>query len=94
MTSNVVAFPKTPQILTEIVKKAIIWTVVDDGRLTRMQRLELERAVSARLLTKGRGGPFPMLVDVYAAPGCDFAEERKAEIAFQGYLTLVTRRAA
>lgn len=86
-------FP-APRVLTKIVKEAILFTVIDLGQLSRAEHLELDRAVAAGVLVKGRGGPYVALKTVWASPQYDFAAERKAEIALMGYLEKVTRRAA
>ncbi len=93
MPAELKYFP-SPTLPTEIVKWARLFSVADIGQITTMQRRELERAVAVGFLVKGKGGPYPVPVDVYAHPGFDFAEERKAELKCQSYLTAMTRRAA
>lgn len=93
MKNNLIQFP-SPSILTDIVRQARKFTVVDLGQLTARERLELDCAVSHRLLVKGLGGPFPVLKNVWAAPGYEFAKERAAEIAFTRYLSTSFSRAA
>ncbi len=65
------------QILTPIVKRALVETVTDIGQLTPAQLRELNDAVDAGYLAKGKGGPYPKSKIVYAHPGFDFAAERE-----------------
>lgn len=71
--------PKTR--FTDIVKRALVHSVTNLGQLTHEQKLELEYAVRKGWLSKGKGGPFPILKTVYARPGFNFASDREASIA-------------
>ena len=68
-------------MMPEIVKYALVYTVVDIGQLTSEQRRDLKSAVKVGHLSKGKGGPFPILKTVYAHPGFDFAADRESHIA-------------
>ena len=63
-------------ILTEIVKRAMVYTLTSCGQITPEQKRELECAVRRGYLSKGKGGPFPIEKRVYAHPGFDFAADR------------------
>jgi len=74
------------EILTAIVKRAMIETVTDLGQFGRdeagrIQKRELEYAVKHGVLCKSKGGPFPILKTVYAIPGFDFSAQREQAIA-------------
>lgn len=73
-------------MLTEIVKYAMVNTVVNIGQLTPQQKRELEAAVKKGYLSKGKGGPFPAIKTVYAHPGFDFVADR--EYYYQEFLQL------
>ena len=64
-------------ILTLIVERAMVETVTSIGQLTHRETLELERAVRHNYLSKGKGGPYPVLKTVYAHPGFDFEADRR-----------------
>lgn len=68
-------------ILTDIVKRALIESVIDIGQLTHQELLQLNRSVRHGVLDKAKGGPFPILKTVYARPGFDFAADRAESIA-------------
>jgi hypothetical protein len=70
------------KVITPIVARALAETVLNVGQLSHTETLELKRAVRHGVLVKGRGGPYPNLKTVFAAPGYDFAAEREKEIAF------------
>lgn len=63
-------------IITPTVKRALLETVTDIGQLTAQEKRELTRAVKAGYLSKGKGGPYPIVKTVYAGPGFDFAADR------------------
>lgn len=67
-------------MITEIVKRAMFQTVTNIGQLSDKEVRELNRAVKAGLLQKGKGGPFPILKTVYAVPSFDIAADRQREI--------------
>lgn len=67
-------------MLTEIVKRALVETVINIGQLTDAEKRELERAVKRGYLSKGKGGPFPKMKTMYAHPGFDFVADREREI--------------
>jgi hypothetical protein len=74
-------------MLPDIVKRALVETVVDIGQLSRSDLYQLNKYVKRGWLSKGRGGPFPNLKTVYAHPGFDFTgdRERQVEAAFAVY---------
>lgn len=59
--------------LPEIVRRAMTETVVNIGQLTPSEKRTLDRYVKKGWLSKGKGGPFPLLKTVWAFPGYDFA---------------------
>jgi hypothetical protein len=63
--------------LPEIVKRALTDTVTDIGQLTDEDRRVLNRYVKRGVLSKGKGGGFPLLKTVYACYGFDFAAQRQ-----------------
>ena len=69
------------EILTEIVRRAMVYTLTDIGQITHEQQLDLDRAVRRGYLSKGKGGPFPIEKTVYAHPGFDFAADRARHYA-------------
>lgn len=64
-----------------IVKRALTQTVTNIGQLSHQEQLDLEYAVRHGWLSKGKGGPFPILKTVYAHPGFGFASDRERSIA-------------
>lgn len=66
---------------TEIVQRALVHTITNMGQLSHAEKLQLEYAVRHGWLSKGKGGPFPILKTVYACPGFDFAADREAHQA-------------
>lgn len=68
------------QPLSEIVKRALVYTVCDIGQLTPQQKRELNAAVRRGYLSKGKGGPFPRLKTMYAHPDFDFIADREREV--------------
>lgn len=67
---------KPTDILTSIVKHALVKTVTDIGQLSHAEHLQLDRAVRYGILSKGKGGAFPCVKTVYAHPAFDFAGDR------------------
>lgn len=65
---------------SDIVKRALVCTVVNIGQLTEEEQHELDSAVRRGWLSKGKGGPYPKLKIVYAHPGFDFKRDREASI--------------
>lgn len=65
----------------DIVKRALVNTVTDIGQLTHEEELDLEYAVRKGWLSKGKGGPFPILKTVYARPGFNFVANRDELVA-------------
>lgn len=59
--------------LPEIVRRAMTETVVNIGQLTASEQRTLDRYVEKGWLSKGKGGPYPILKTVWAFPGYDFA---------------------
>jgi hypothetical protein len=64
--------------LHPIIKRALLETVVNTGQLTSQEERELNKAVRKGWLSKGKGGPWPILKTVWARPGFDFAADRAA----------------
>jgi hypothetical protein len=69
-----------------IVERALEHTVTDIGRLTPEEQRELSKAVKAGVLSKGKGGPYPVVKTVYARRGFDFAADRQLHIDYAMYL--------
>lgn len=67
-------------MLTPIVTRALTQTITDIGQVTDAEKRELNRAVKAGYLSKGKGGGFPILKTVYAHPGFDFAADRREQV--------------
>ena len=65
-----------------IVERALVETVVNIGQLSREDCQELDKAVRKGWLSKGRGGPYPILKTVYAVPGFDFEADRQAHVDY------------
>jgi len=63
-----------------IVERALDETVTDTGQLTPKEQRELSKAVKNGVLSKGKGGPYPVVKTVYAARGFDFAAARQLHI--------------
>lgn len=93
MPAKLLYFP-SPRVATEIVQWARLFSVPDLGQITTMQRRELDRAVAAGYLVKGKGGPYLIPVDVWAHPGYDFDAEREAEMKAIEYLKNSFKRKA
>lgn len=66
--------------LPEIVKRAMVETVTDIGQLSKADIYQLNKYVRKGWLSRGKGGPFPMLKTVYACPGFDFKASRRAHV--------------
>lgn len=66
---------------TAIVQRALTSTVTNLGQISHAEKLDLEYAVRHGWLSKGKGGPFPILKTVYACPGFDFAADRTQSVA-------------
>ena len=70
--------------MDQIVERALRETITNIGQLGSVAIHALNGAVKAGVLVRDRGGPFPALKTVWAAPGYDFAGERaKAEAEMQ-----------
>lgn len=67
--------------LPEIVKRALVETVVDIGQLSDAEKYQLNKHVKKGWLSKGQAGPFPKLKTVYACPGFDFVASRERYVA-------------
>jgi hypothetical protein len=59
--------------IPEIVRCALVETVTNIGQLTPLEQRTLDAYVKRGWLSKGKGGPYPILKIVYAHPGYDFA---------------------
>jgi hypothetical protein len=62
--------------LPEIVKRALVETVTDIGQLSKSDLYTLNKYVKRGWLSRGKGGPYPILKTVYAHPGFDFTADR------------------
>src|SRR6478735_11507057 len=73
--------------LPAIVKRALVETVTDIGQLSKSDLYQLNKYVKRGWLSRGKGGPYPILKTVYACPGFDFAasRERYIEAAMAAY---------
>lgn len=78
--------------LPEIVKRALTQTVTDIGQLTDTEKRALNSYTKRGYLSKGKGGPFPMIKTVYAVPGFDFAAHRQAHVDYMMYLAELDRQ--
>jgi hypothetical protein len=67
-------------LVSSIVINAHISPLTDIGQFTKAQKKELNAAVKAGILKKGKGGPYPKIKTVYAAPGINLAKHRRQEI--------------
>lgn len=63
-------------MMTDIVMRAMVYTVTSIGQLSKAEIRELDTAVRKGWISKGKGGAFPILKTVYAHPGFDFAADR------------------
>lgn len=78
--------------LTPIIKRALVETVTDIGQLTATERRELNAAVKHGWLSRGKGGPYPVLKTVWACPGFDFGASRRRYVAYAMALSADERR--
>jgi hypothetical protein len=67
-------------MLTKLVKRALFRPICDIGQLTLQEKKELDSAVRKGYLSKGKGGPFPVIKTMYARPNFDFISDRQKEI--------------
>lgn len=79
----------TDSKLPEIVKCALVETITDIGQLSQSDLYQLNKYVKRGWLSRGKGGPFPLLKTVYACPGFDFtaSRDRYIEAAMAAYET-------
>lgn len=77
---------KTTTELPEIIKRALTQTVTNIGQLSQQERRTLATFVKRGHLSKGKGGPYPILKTVYAVAGFDFAAHRAAHVRYMMYL--------
>lgn len=80
--------------MPKIVKHALLETVVSIGQLSMQDKRILDKYVRKGQLSKGKGGPFPMIKTVYAHPGFDFAESRRRHYEHLSHLEELDRIAA
>lgn len=66
--------------LPEIVRRAMVETVTDIGQLSKAEIYQLNKYVKKGWLSRGKGGPFPMLKTVYAHIDYDFDAARQAYV--------------
>lgn len=57
-------------------------TVCDIGQLTSREIRQLDKAVERGWLSKGKGGPYPIMKTMWALRGFDFAADRQREIDY------------
>lgn len=69
------------EILTPIVKRALRETVCNIGQLSHEEKLQLEYAVRKGVLSKGKGGSYPLLKTLYAVSGFNFEADRANRVA-------------
>lgn len=67
-------------MIPEIVRRAMVHTVTDIGQLSKAEIYQLNKYVKKGWLSRGKGGPFPILKTVYAHPGFDFVASRQQHI--------------
>lgn len=67
-------------------------TVTDIGHLSAQEKRTLATYVKHGYLSKGKGGPFPMIKTVYAVPGFNFAAHRQAHVDYMNYLAELDRQ--
>lgn len=77
--------------MPEIVKRALLETVVSIGQLTEADKRTLDSYVRKGWLSKGKGGPFPAIKTVYAFPGFDFAADRQRHYEYMCKLAELDR---
>lgn len=75
------------------INQALTDTLPDIGQLDKPTLAALNKLVKQGYLSKGRGGPFPMLKTVYAVSGFDFDADREFHIAEAMRLSEMDRRA-
>lgn len=75
-----------PLEMTPRIKQALVEGLCSIGQLSDQEKRELDRAVRKGWLSKGKGGPYPILKTMWARPGFDFAGDRKHEIDYMMYL--------
>lgn len=63
--------------LPEIVRRAMVETVTDIGQLSKTEIYQLNKYVKRGWLSRGKGGPFPILKTVYAHRDFDFDADRQ-----------------
>lgn len=80
--------------LPPIVKRALVETIVNIGQLSKAEIYQLNKYVKKGWLSKGKGGPYPILKTVYACPRFDFEGHRKRWIDYMMMLAKLDRRAA
>jgi hypothetical protein len=85
---------KSTSDLPEIVRRALVETVTDIGQLSKSDLYQLNKYVRRGWLSRGRGGPYPVLKTVYAHPGYDFAASRERYIEQAMALVELDRQAA
>jgi len=82
----------TTHELPEIIKRALTQTVTDIGQLSTQERRTLASYVRRGHLSKGKGGPYPMIKTVYAVSGFDFAAHRQAHVNYMMHLAELDRQ--
>lgn len=78
----------------ELIHLALTAGIVNIGQLTAAQTRKLDSFVKKGWLSKGKGGPFPMLKTVYAHVGFDFEADRRAHVEYAMYLAGIDRENA
>lgn len=75
--------------VTPMTIRALRTTVMNLGGISHQDRLDLEYNVRHGFLSKGQGGPFPLLKTIYARPGFNFAADRFELVAEMKQLALL-----
>lgn len=78
----------------EIVRRALVDTVVDIGQLSVREKRTLKAYVKRGWLDQGQGGPFPKIKTVYAHKDYDFTRHRRAWVNYMMYLSELDRAKA
>ena len=66
--------------IPEIIRRALVETVCDIGQITTQEKRILNKYIKRGWLSKGKGGPFPMMKTMYAHRDFDFVADREREV--------------
>ena len=67
-----------------IVERALRETVTNIGKLSPTDIKHLNAAVKKGILSKGKGGTYPVIKTVWGPPGLDFVADRKRLLRCMG----------